>query len=781
MPYSSLSSLISRRSPYKAKQASYALSDRIKKATTVDQLVRILRTLRASAIESDSLMADLMTTQNRLDWLTRAAFFGGWRYGYDRIPEEIRSQIFKPLEPDDLAPVQLRQYLAAVVKLVVSSSVPLPSATAVHAAAAEGSLTEVAQLLKACVRAGVDAGLILQEAYRRILELSMLGTESLRSLGSTAWAAAQMEVHHPKHPTPALVLPHIAGLLTCRLSDPALKLSLPVASEILWSFATSPSVPPSLGRQVAQAAQASILKDFSGDGSPRELATIMWSLARLDAVGELFSLCESTLSEMPVESFSPAVITMACSALGRARRVPPPPALWPPHCADLTATQLATVVRASAVLGWSDSIQTAVRTALSDLPLYEALPLLLALSAAPAARDLLVVALDESLPDSLDAWPPSAAVDLVTILSRSPNHRVRMFEACELVRLSKLSAHECCSLLAALASSGVYDGRVVEGVLRQVEGRLHKDLSSSHKAALMKAYATLLPSAIGDIWERIASSSDLADSRLVATACWALGNRSLPTAHHLRTLSPCACRAMKDLDGVEVANVARAFAKHRVRDKGLMEAIVEAVRGCPPRMDDRARCSILWSLRRLGGLTEDTLTFLLNTMGDLRYLAAQELVALANATHSMSAVCPKYDDIRTRMEELLDELAIAVKSGDISKVEACKICNVGPAFVGELLRRLKISYEITALHETPEQHIGVADTQVTLTFSDQFSQTTVLSFPSGSDCSRPTAYEDEVDSPSKGFGGHDRSHHGELKALRHLVGVIGGENFSQLT
>ncbi|KAF4752667.1 hypothetical protein FOZ62_029499 [Perkinsus olseni] len=694
------------RSPYKAKQASYALSDRIKKATTIDQLVRILRTLRASAIESDSLMDDLMTAQNRLDWLTRAAFFGGWRYGYDRIPEEIKSQIFKPLEPDDLAPAHLRQYLAAVLKLDVSSSVPLPSATAVHAAAGEGSLTEVAQLLKVCVRAGVDVGLILQEVHRRILELSMLDTESLRSLSSTAWAAAQMEVHHPKHPAPALVLSHIAGLLRCSLSDPALKLSLPVASEILWSFATSPSVLPSLGRQVALAVEASILKDFSGDGSPRELATIMWSLARLDAVGELFSLCESTLSAMPLESLSPAVITMACSALGRARRVPPPPALWPPSCADLTATQLATVVRASAVLGWSDAIETAVKTALSDHPLYEALPLLLALSAVPAARELLVVALDESLPDSLDAWPASAAVDLVTVLSRSPSHQARMLEACELVRLNMLSADECCSLLTALASSGVYDGRVVEGVLRQVEGRLQKDLSPSHKAALMKAYATLLPSAIGDIWERIASSNDLADSRLVAATCWALGNRSLPTAHHLRTLSPSACRAMKDFDGVEVANVARAFAKHRVRSEGLIEAIVEAVRGCPPRMDDRARCSILWSLRRLGGLTEDTLTFLLNTMGDLRYLAAQELVALANATHSMSAACPKYDDIRTGMEELLDELAIAVRSGDISKVEDCKICNVGPAFVGELLRRLKIPYEITALHETPEQHIG---------------------------------------------------------------------------
>ncbi|EER01671.1 conserved hypothetical protein [Perkinsus marinus ATCC 50983] len=80
--------------------------------------------------------------------------------------------IFEPLDPDDLAAAQMRQYLSAIVRLDVIALAPRPSGTAVHAAAVEGSLAELAQLMKACVKADVDIRLILQEAHGRILRLT---------------------------------------------------------------------------------------------------------------------------------------------------------------------------------------------------------------------------------------------------------------------------------------------------------------------------------------------------------------------------------------------------------------------------------------------------------------------------------------------------------------------------------------------------------------------------------------------------------------------------------
>lgn len=532
-----------------------------------------------------------------------------------------------------------------------------------------------------------------------------------------------------------------------------------------------------LAHEVVGVIEMPTLKSFTDSDSPRELSTIMWSLARLGVVGDLFRICESNLAKVSSDLISPASTVMMCSALARARRVSP---LWPPpSCDGMTIEQLATVVRASAVLEWSDSVEDAVKIALKDTPesLTEGpIQLLLALSNVPAAREVFINALEEVLPASLDQCPGPAVVSLVVVLSRSPMHRSRLYEACELVRLSRLSADDCCSLMSALARSGHYDGRLVEGSRKLLEGRLMKELSSSHKVALLRAFATLLPSGICDIWESLAGSADLNDSEVVAAACWALGNRSLPTAEHLKALLPSVCRTMGDFDGVEIANVVRAFAKHRVRDDRFIEAVMEALRRGPDRMDDRARCSLLWSLRRLDALTGDVLTELMNGMGDLESLSPQELTALANATYLKS-----YDEIEKIMGRLLEKLAIAIRTGDIGEVEACGVCNVGAYYVCELLQKLKIPYEISIVDEVPDHHIGLAHTTVTLTYSDEFGKSSTTTFQSGSDCSRPRAYEDEIDSPSKSFGGHDRSHHGELKALRHLVGVIGGENFSKLS
>ncbi|KAF4672544.1 hypothetical protein FOL47_000378 [Perkinsus chesapeaki] len=642
--------------------------------------------------------------------------------------------------------------------------------------------------MKASVKADIDTRPALQVA-NAILSSEKLPSEPelIRSFSSLAWVAAHIGMNDGDCVTPSMILSRIVEILIPMLSTPGTIITFTDASELLWSFArSSTSDTPEALHRLVEAIEMSLLSRPL-DGTVREYSTIMWSLARLNTINDLFRLCETSLvnfGELP-----PATIATTCSALAKARRLPPPKQLWPPKSFDgMTVEHLGTVVKASATLGWDATIQAAVESVIESADSFEEfIDLLLALSAVPAAQDVFNVSLDKLLPSTFHPLPSSTGVALVTLLSRSTKevHQRRVYEACELIRLGRLSCNDCCTLVSAMAKSGLYDGRIVDGVRKQIENRLLPQLLPYHKANLMKAYAILQPSVVCDFWDAIGSSRDLRDARIVAAVCWALGNRSLPTADKLGVLLPAASQSLERLDGIELANVARAFAKHKVKDHALVKAMVDSLLACPPRLDDRARCSLLWSLRRLGGLSEGVIGRIIDDMGSIRDLAPQDLTAIANATDGMVCGNDKVDEIKQVMEELLDQLATAIKTGDISQVEKCEVGNVGPAFVRTLLDKLKIPYEVTTGRKVPHHHIGVVNTNVKLTVSELTNTLTgansTMCFGSGSESCRPRAYEDEIDSPSKSFGGHDRSHHGELKALRYLVAVVGGETFERLS
>ncbi|KAF4656487.1 hypothetical protein FOL47_008899, partial [Perkinsus chesapeaki] len=449
-------------------------------------------------------------------------------------------------------------------------------------------------------------------------------------------------------------------------------LNLRDASEILWAYATS-DVEEALALRALTAIDGLLLGDWYHSLTNEKVGNIcllMWSISKISSsydpiVNRIYDECEQVLSRHLLEApfIPPESMTMiASSAIRLQRRA----VLWPPTLSILqlmSPTQLAAIVRSSAVLGWDSVFHTVVVDCIERESLEGGIELISSLSQVSAAYNTLCVVLDLSKYHFTSA-PSDTIIQLISSIVRSGLTKPYLYiiqQSIDVIipyRVDQLSMTCILDMLRCLTKlTGLY---LSPHLLQSLQSLINIFISEpiTHRIILIKATASLYPSMATNALNRL---SIIPSDRpvLFSALCAGMGYRAIPPPE-LPQLALQASEVVSELSGVGLAAMTKLFAKHKVRVPALISSL-QLSAPVADGYDDTARCLMIVYLQRLGCLSDGVVKSILDDVTSMDGIGLEELVLMVCAIGDEFDHLASVQYAKAAMYKSLNELGECVK------------------------------------------------------------------------------------------------------------------------